>query len=246
MVDFKNYSKTFLHFHTDEIPSLLLKYIQKKDMNLIDLGAGDGALLVGLRLGNFLTNSSKITAVDISEDRCNRLKDLNFDTICSDVTSLPMIKDNSYDFIICTQVIEHVDEKKLLDEIKRILNKDGSMYIASIVKKSYGWWYYKDKKGNWAMDPTHLREYASKEHFESILKSHGFNVKESKLSHLKLSILEFIMRRIIAPIFKNKNLNSIFMKSKILNMLRKKINVYPPGYYIIESIVDLKNEKVQT
>lgn len=232
---FETYSKTFLHFHTAEIPTLLKKYITR-GMSLADLGAGDGALLVALANENLLDTSAQMIAVDLSEERCYRLKEnTNFQVICSDVTNIPQLQSNSIDFIICTQVIEHVEEEALLSEIKRVMKKNGTLYIASVIKKKYGWWYYKTKTGEWGLDPTHLREYRSKEHFEDVIKNARLQIIETEVTKLKLSVAEFIVRRVLAKI-SNKNFNGLFLKHKTLDYIRKKININPPGYYIIESI----------
>jgi ubiquinone/menaquinone biosynthesis C-methylase UbiE len=242
-MDFKTYSRTFLHFYSVEIPELLADILQKKsNITIADLGAGDGSLLVGLKAKGYLKNSKKVIAVDLSEERCSRLKQIKgLSVVCSDVTNIAKLKNSTVDLIICTQVIEHVDQYKLLEEIKRLLKPNGTLYIASIVKKSYGWWYYKTAKGDWALDPTHLREYKSKEDFESVLKSCGFKIQKTELTQLKLSIIEFILRRIVVPIFKPKNINEIFIKYQLLNLLRKRLNIYPPGYFIVETIAR-KNE----
>ncbi len=236
-MDFNEYSRTFLHFHTEEIPQLVSEHLREKFVDIADLGAGDGALLVALKLGGYLESNKKVVAVDLSPDRCERLKQYtDFEVYCSDVTSIPEIENNSFDFILCTQVIEHVDQDKLLKEIKRILRPGGTLYIASLVRKSYGWWYYKTADGKWAMDPTHLREYASKEEFEGVIKNSGFIIEKTVLSPLKLSVLEFVTRRIIVPLFNPKNINSFFVKHPFIDYLRRKINIHPPRYFIVETI----------
>ena len=236
-MDFNEYSRTFLHFHTEEIPELVSDYLKDSVADLADLGAGDGALLVALKLGGYLEKVQQVVAVDLSPERCERLKQYtDFQVVCSDVTSIPEVKNNSFDFIVCTQVIEHVDQYKLLQEIKRILRPGGTLYIASIVRKSYGWWYYKTVDGKWAMDPTHLREYESQEEFESVIRNAGFVIEKTTLSPLKLSVLEFITRRLIVPIFKPQEINSFFVKHPLINYLRRKINVHPPRYFIVETI----------
>lgn len=236
-MDFNEYSRTFLHFHTDEIPQLLVEAIQGKELDLVDLGAGDGALLFALKMGGYLGNSKKIVAVDLSEERCARLaKYTDISVICSDVTDIPAIEDSSFDCVICTQVIEHVDQEKLLSEIQRILRPSGKLYIASIVRKSFGWWYYRTANGKWAMDPTHLREYSSTEEFEEALIRSGFVIQKTVLSPLKLSLLEFIVRRLIVPVFNPRNVNSIFIKHRFLDFLRRRVNIHPPRYFIVETM----------
>ena len=235
-MNYDKYSETFLHFHTTDIPEILRKYISG-NLGLLDLGAGDGNLLVSLDSSGKLKNFKKITAVDLSPIRCERLKKYtNFEVICADATHIPRLQNNSYDFIICTQVIEHVDEMALLDEIKRLLSPNGILYIASITKSKYGWWYYKDKMGNWALDPTHLREYKSEKHFEKVISEAGFEVLETVSTKLKLSIIEFIIRRVIVPIFRPENIHSLFMKYPFADYIRRNLNLTPPGYKIVETI----------
>lgn len=238
-MDFETYSRTFLHFHTDDIPDLLSTKLSKNKSGIIcDFGAGDGAFLIALKQRGFLVNFEKVIAVDLSKERCDRLRQYtDFYVINSDVTNIKELNAGSIDFVICTQVIEHVDEVELLSEIRRVLVPGGYLYIASIIKKWYGWWYYRTNDGRWAMDPTHLREYSSKDSFETVLSRGGFQIEETRVSRLKLSIIEFIVRRIIVPVFNPREINSYFRRHKIINFLRGKFNFYPPGYFIVESLV---------
>jgi ubiquinone/menaquinone biosynthesis C-methylase UbiE len=235
---FEAYSKSFLHFYSDEVPDLLKKYWDFSSFNNVaDLGAGDGALLFGLRAHKMIDDATKIIAVDISEDRYERLKPIPWvSAYHSDVTKLDFIESSSLDCVICTQVIEHVSERDLLSEIMRILKPGGVLYIASLVRSRYSWWYYKTLEGKWGLDPTHLREYESKDVFEKVISSAGFVIKETSLTKLKLSVLEFLIRRIVVPIFKLSHANEIFVKHKYLNFLRTNLNIRPLGYFIVETI----------
>lgn len=247
---FEDYSRNFLFFHDEAIPKLLEKYLPSQEYSLADLGAGDGVLLAALQHSGHLEKAKSIVAVDLSEDRCDRLRQCTDVTvICSDVTDIPKLESTQFDFVISTQVIEHVDESRFLHEIERLLKDNGKVYIASLVSEygsdknymlkygwRYGWRFYKNSDGRCLVDPTHLREYESREHFVSVIEKAGFQVVESQLSPLKLSILEFLMRRVIVPIFKPKDPNRFFLKSEVLDYLRKNIKLQPPGYYLVEAI----------
>lgn len=237
-MEFENYSKSFLHFYSNEVPALLKKYWDKNAFNNIaDLGAGDGALLFGLKSNEMIGEDSVITAVDISPDRCERLKSIPWISAhCSDVTNLHFVDTGSVDCVICTQVIEHVSEHDLLKEIMRVLKPGGTLYIASLVRSKYSWWYYKTLEGKWGLDPTHLREYVSEDQFKEVISKGGFDLQETCLTKLRLSVLEFLIRRLLVPIFKIKDPNEIFVKSRILDYVRRKFNIRPPGYFIVETL----------
>jgi len=241
-MNFEEYSKSFLHFYTGEIPFLLEKQIDSigtNNISIIDLGCGDGALLMALFNKHHLDTAKKVVGIDLSPERIKRLGSCSgIEAICSDVTKVDEIKDGTIDFIICTQVIEHVpDDSALANEIYRQLRIGGMAYIASVVKKWYGWFYYKTKHGKWACDPTHEREYSSKEQFQLLLKNAGFKIRETKLTLYKLSVIEFLIRRILIHLFDINNINSFFMRHNYINYFRKIIKIPVPGYYIIEVIV---------
>lgn len=241
-MDFKEYSTSFLHFYTGEIPVLLEKYLSPagiaSELALADLGCGDGALLVALYHKGHLKRARRVIGIDLSPERIKRLRSCSrFEAICSDVSRVPDITDNSINFIICTQVIEHVpDDRILAQEMYRQLQSGGTAYVASVVKKWYGWFYYRTKHGKWACDPTHEREYASKEQFESLIQKAGFEIRETKMTLYKLSVVEFFIRRIAIRIFTMNDINSFFIRHGYLNALRKLLKIPVPGYYIIETI----------
>ena len=235
-MQFANYSKTFLHFHTTDIPAVLRDHLTGS-IALLDLGAGDGNLLVSLKAAGMLDSFAKVVAVDISEHRCARLRQYtDFEVICADATNVEQLASGSFDFILCTQVIEHVDEAALLSEIDRLLTPNGIAYIASVIKHKNGWWYYRTAEGKWAIDPTHLREYESVEHYESVIRRGGFSIIKTITSRLELSVIEFLLRRVIVPLFRPKNIHGFFIAYPLADWVRRQFTIRPPGYDIVETI----------
>lgn len=104
-------------------------------------------------------------------------------TFNSDIQDMSMISDESYDYIICSHVLEHVkDDKKAMTELYRILKKDGFglmlVPIAMDMEKIDEEWGLSDEE-NWKRfgQNDHCRRY-SKNGFVSRLEKTGFCVHQ--------------------------------------------------------------------
>jgi 2-polyprenyl-3-methyl-5-hydroxy-6-metoxy-1,4-benzoquinol methylase len=223
--NFKEYSLNNLHFYDDSSPDLLKKGLHLTNQTvakpaILDLGCGDGRLIYVLHKNRFFKNESKITAVDLSEDRIKRLKEcLSFvQAIKSDAVNVHL-PSGSFDFVICSQLIEHLDsDKKLLQEIKRLLQPNGVLFISSVVKKKYAAYIY-FKKGRFLLDPTHIKEYKSAEVFEDLLKKADFEIIGVKTNQIEYPVIDLFIRLLIRC---GLTLESgFFQKHKTLALLRK-------------------------
>jgi 2-polyprenyl-3-methyl-5-hydroxy-6-metoxy-1,4-benzoquinol methylase len=106
--------------------------ISKEDLKgrkIMDVGAGNGLLLRKLRqeYGIFPT------ANDLSEDNIAFLKKEGIECVDEDMANEGSnFQDDTFDHIICTEVIEHVfDCSFLLEEMYRILKKGGKLYLTT-------------------------------------------------------------------------------------------------------------------
>jgi len=140
--NFEDYSNKHIHFYDLTIPNLLEELIkiksEKKSFDVVDLGCGDGNLIFNLKNKGLLKKADKIVGVDLSPKRIEILNN-NIDEIqgiVSDACNISELKDNSFDIIIASQIIEHLnDDTLLIKEIDRLLKKDGIAFISSIIKK---------------------------------------------------------------------------------------------------------------
>ena len=226
----KNYTQN-IHLYSNSAPKLLLDMIRGKgEFNLLDLGCGDGAILYILKKMNLLRNK-KVFAVDISEERIKRVNKIDDTFICfvSDACNLTEIIDReSIDIVIASQVIEHVINPQIfINEIEKVLKRDGYLYLTTVYKKKYGWYFYRNNN-KWVLDPTHLREYTSEEELLDILKKYNFKIHENKKSIFNFPIIDFILKRILKEGFDHN--------MKILNFLRK-IRIPILGYYNWELVL---------
>lgn len=122
----------FTYFLTIKLINRVFSYLKKKEITVLDLGCGVGAIDFYLA-----KKGHKILGVDISEEAVSianaykdfaNIKSANFEV--NDVTSYTAKK--NFDFVICSEVIEHVkDEHKLLTTIYNSLKKNGYLLLTT-------------------------------------------------------------------------------------------------------------------
>jgi 2-polyprenyl-3-methyl-5-hydroxy-6-metoxy-1,4-benzoquinol methylase len=236
---FQKYSMEHVHFYDEEVSpileyglALILKSCQKP--RVADLGCGDGRILFALHKKGVLKDVGEIVGIDISERRIGRLKsNLPFVRgIVSDALNIKELLSHSFDFVICSQLIEHVeDDDALVLEIRRLLRNGGMAYLSSVVKKRYGvYFYFKD--GSFKLDPTHVREYSSTNEFVGVVASKGFEVIRVKTRQAMFPLLDLIIRLLVKFGHIKPNSN-FFQRHKVLGKVRQ-LKAPIVGYKIIE------------
>ena len=105
-----------------------------RDKIVLDIGCGSGFY----SLAAFRKNCKDAVLIDISSV-CVKSASLNFaentglnpKVLIADATALPF-RENYFDFVLCIDLIEHVKEDiVLLQEIKRVLKRNGLLLIAT-------------------------------------------------------------------------------------------------------------------
>lgn len=200
LISFEKYSEEHIHFIEAGHSLMLEKAIEnfKEKPRILDLGCGEGQLLCSLADSN-LINPDLAVGVDLSSARIEKFnQNLPRATgIVSDASDIPELDEESFDLVVCTQVIEHVpDESKLLSEVNRLLRYDGLLYISSVVKRPWGVWLYR-RDGEFRLDPTHIREYESEKEFKITLKNSGFEVTKRGIEQIKYPVSELFGRALL-------------------------------------------------
>ena len=134
---------------------LLNRWTSYDMKDFLDLGCGLGRHSV-----LFAKNGFNVSCFDISEEAINRTKQwceeekLKCDYKIGDMLELPY-KDDSFDCILCRNVISHTDTKgmkKIIKELNRVLKKEGECYLTLGSKDTWGF-----KQKDWPLQDSNTR-----------------------------------------------------------------------------------------
>lgn len=92
---------------------------------ILDFGSGEGIT------ANHYANKNLVVAVEPSEEMLsNRWKDYKYKQLIGDVSKLSELEDNSFDLIVCHNVLEYIDDKEqIINELYRLLKNRGTLSI---------------------------------------------------------------------------------------------------------------------
>lgn len=94
---------------------------------ILDFGSGEGIT------ANHFAEKNDVTAIEPSEEMLSQAwKDYEYTQIVGEVSALSAFGDETFDIIICHNVLEYIDDKEtVLKALARVLKKDG---LLSVVK----------------------------------------------------------------------------------------------------------------
>lgn len=93
---------------------------------ILDFGSGEGIT------ANHFAEKNDVYAIEPSEEMLSDAwKDYEYTQIVGDVNALSAFKDETFDMIICHNVLEYIDDKETaVNALARVLKKDGILSIA--------------------------------------------------------------------------------------------------------------------
>ena len=167
-----------------------------KGSRILDIGCAEGHTIEWLR--EFFPNKYKYIGIDLSKTRIKKAQKQNvqYTEYCvGHAEDLPL-ENESVDFVLASQVIEHVpNDTKMLQEVNRVLAPGGGFQIDTVYKKKWAWYIYRSPNG-WAIDPTHVREYTNIgsliSKFPSSLLVNSTNLVKSYRRLNILSVISFL------------------------------------------------------
>lgn len=165
--------------------------------SVLDVGCGDGAFLGFLKAQNRKLN---LTGVDISEQALSVAKERGFQTFQVDASvSLPF-KDKTFDYLVCSEVLEHIaNSEDLLKEMRRISRKGVLVSIPNIAlwKHRCRLFFLGSFPIQWLLEPReHIRFFSIKDFIKTI-KASGFVNRRIEISS-GTRILKYIWPNLFA------------------------------------------------
>ena len=175
---FTGKSKTYLHpKHLIAQNPWYITHIKKGD-RILDLGCSSGQSSI-----KAAKTAQKVVGVDFDESllrlaketaKREKIKNVEFRKV--NLEKGLKYKENSFDKIIFLDVLEHLVERdKILKDIKRVLKKDGLVFVG-VPNKDTSWKKRQREVGVCSFsDPDHKIEFSKKEILD-LLKKHGFKI----------------------------------------------------------------------
>lgn len=224
-----------------------------EDKIVLDAASGEG-------YGSFLlaSKAKKVYGLDKSREAIvhagNRYKRENLEYLEGSIGQLPFA-DNSIDIIVSFETIEHVDDdiqKKFMNEVTRVLKKDGILVISTPDKYIYS------EKANYKNE-FHIKEFYEHE-FQFFLNSYFKNVNffyqkariVSVLSNIKtnnLSVLNVddqqqkINGKYIIALCSNQEINKIDISTAVIDF-NDKLEKNVDRILSLQAEIDEKNTHI--
>lgn len=174
---------------------VVFKLIPGSPRKILDVGCAGGWM--SAKLAEKFPQT-QIWGIDIYEAAINHGRRLypGIDFRVADAHRMPF-KNNSFDLVICTEVLEHLDNPKVvLLEMKRVLKKNGHAIIeldSGSFLFTLVWFIWRKFKGK-VWERAHLHSFSMKK-LEKMILSCGFLILNKKKFNLGMA-MAFLIRKV--------------------------------------------------
>lgn len=174
-------------WHTQKLAQVLT-LLPKDTKKILDIGCSSAILTAEVAKAR---PKSQITGLDSYNAAIDfaRKKYPHISFVVADAHHLPF-PDQSFNLVICTETLEHVtDPTRVLDEMRRILTKNGraiiSMDSGSFLFKII--WYFWTKTRGRVWQNAHLHEFNARI-LEDLIRQSRFRIAKKNISHLGMAV----------------------------------------------------------
>lgn len=175
-------------WHTGKFKAVL-SLIESNPKFILDVGSASGWFLSKM---SKRFPKAKCVGVDVYKNAItygkNKYKSIRF--VHADAHKLPF-QDDSFDMIVCTEVLEHVTNPKgVLKEIRRVLKQHGAVVIemdTGNILFNIVWYLWMNFNGK-VWKGSHLHKFSSAK-LEKMIKDCGFLIEKKKLFNFKMAVV---------------------------------------------------------
>lgn len=191
----KGYKNSFLQrkWHNGKL-KVIIDLIPDSPGSILDVGSASGWFLSNIKKK---FPKSKCVGVDKYKEAIifGNKKYKNLNLVFGDAQNLPF-KDNSFDLVICAEVLEHVNNpSKVLSEIYRVLTPGGLAVIemdsGNILFKSAWFWWTNIRHGVW--EHSHIHSFNTNKLERMIRKSH-LKIEKKKIFNFTMAVA-FLLKK---------------------------------------------------
>ena len=167
-----------INFFSGCLGELLKKFTFK---NILDFHGNGRILDIGCNTGLYLYMLKNIGwevfGMDLDKKACDTARSLGIEVFAGFLKDAPY-QDRFFDFVRFSHVIEHVDSpRELMQDVSRILKKDGRAYVAFPNQRSFAFYAFKHI---WQGRGSH--QYAfSRKTFAALCEKTGFKIDKARV-----------------------------------------------------------------
>jgi SAM-dependent methyltransferase len=192
------------------VSHFLQKYLKSRKEKVLDVGCGTGKNL------EHFSKYGNCFGIDNSKEAIEYCKKRGLKKVKLATTAKTGFKTNSFDAITLLDVLEHVDEKPTLREVKRLLRKKG-VCIITVPALPILW-------SKWDEVLHHKRRYTHKSLIQT-LESHGFKVIHISYMYTFLVLPVFVVRKIKELFFPDYYPSDFKLSSPLINKIMLNITL---------------------
>ena len=178
-------------WHVNKL-NVVIRFISGKSKTILDVGCASGWFIS--RISNKFPKA-KCYGIDIYDRGIKYAKKTypKIEFMVADAHKIPY-KKNTFDLVVCTEVLEHLDDpKSAILEIKRVLKKGGMSVIeldSGNILFSIAWYLWR-KFGGKVWNDSHLHSFNIKK-LEKMIKSCGFKILKKEKFNFGMAMVFLI------------------------------------------------------